>query len=290
MGDRSERWRGDTPAVTVMTDHLRREAAIGGYEAAAEAAAQVAAAYEAVGELIGAAPSNIALVESATDAFARALAAFDFEPGDVLVTTRNDYNAHQLTALSLAARRGVRVLRADDAPDGGADPDSDRALERGDHPAHIDIRSATWTDPERYELQPDARRFETWEHAYALVLGMGEAVRYALDIGVETARDRAWTLARHARDRLADAGLRVLDQGATLCAIVTVDAPRGDAAEVVDRLRDWGINTSAVERSTAVLDMDAKQASSALRISPHYYNTDREMESTVDAVADLLGA
>jgi selenocysteine lyase/cysteine desulfurase len=36
--------------------------------------------------------------------------------------------------------------------------------------------------------------------------------------------------------------------------------------------------------------MDEKGASSALRISPHYYNTKEEIETAIDALADVLKA
>ena len=58
---------------------------------------------------------------------------------------------------------------------------SDRALAAGAHPLLVDMHGATWTDPDRFALTPDARRFESWEIAYALVFGLGAAARYALD-------------------------------------------------------------------------------------------------------------
>jgi selenocysteine lyase/cysteine desulfurase len=42
---------------------------------------------------------------------------------------------------------------------------------------------APWVSLDRYELRPDARRFENWEFNYAAVLGLGAAVDYALAIG-----------------------------------------------------------------------------------------------------------
>ena len=99
---------------------------------------------------------------------------------------------------------------------------SDRALSAGAYPLLVDMHGATWTDPDRFELTPDARRFESWEIAYALVLGLGAAARYAMEVGIETARDRARALADYARVRLAEVpGVRVLDRGPELCAIVT---------------------------------------------------------------------
>ena len=59
------------PVLDALTDHLTREAAIGGYEAADEAEPRVRETYALVARLVGAAPRNIALVENATVAFSR---------------------------------------------------------------------------------------------------------------------------------------------------------------------------------------------------------------------------
>jgi selenocysteine lyase/cysteine desulfurase len=36
--------------------------------------------------------------------------------------------------------------------------------------------------------------------------------------------------------------------------------------------------------------MDEKQTTSALRISPHYYNTREEIDTAVSALAEVIGA
>src|SRR5206468_10993375 len=72
---------------------------------------------------------------------------------------------------------------------------SDRALERGEYPLYIDMRGAEWITANTFELAPDARRFENWEFAYALLLGLGAAARYAIDAGVEECSRRALMLA-----------------------------------------------------------------------------------------------
>ena len=167
---------------------------------------------------------------------------------------------------------------------------ADRALAAGAHPLLVDMHGATWTDPDRFTLAPDARRFESWEIAYALVLGHGAAARYALNVvGIETARDRSRALAAYARERLAELpGVRVLDRGAELCAIVTV-APAGrPGADIKLALRARGINTSSPSREDAVIDMDAKGAPSALRLSPHYYNTVQEIDRAVEVLGELI--
>jgi selenocysteine lyase/cysteine desulfurase len=166
---------------------------------------------------------------------------------------------------------------------------ADRALAQGAHPLLVDMHGATWTDPERFDLTPDARRFELFEISHALVLGLGAAARYALDVGLETARDRARALAAYARMRLAELpGVRVLDRGAELCAIVTAEPAGRPASEIKLALRARGINTSSPSREDAVIDMDAKGAASAIRVSPHYYNTAAEIDVAVEALAEVL--
>src|SRR5690348_11061235 len=110
-----DRWRRDTPGcrdrihlnnagaalmpqvvLQALTQHLEREAAIGGYEAEDEAEPQVREAYDLLGRIIGTAARNIAIVENATVAFNQAVSAFDFHPGDRIVTTRADYPSNQL--------------------------------------------------------------------------------------------------------------------------------------------------------------------------------------------------
>ena len=178
----------------------------------------------------------------------------------------------------LRGPRGIGVLYA-----------SDRVLEAGAHPLLVDMHGATWTDPERFELTPEARRFELWEISLALVLGFGAAVRYAMDVGVETAGARAQALAAYARARLGELpGVRVLDRGPELCAIVTAEPAGRPGEQVKLALRARGINTSSPGREDAVIDMDAKGASSAIRISPHYYNTAGEIDAAVEALGELL--
>lgn len=386
-------WRAETPAAfagrihlnnagaalvpravrDAVLEHLARESELGGYEAADAARLDIEAAYDWIARLIGAQSRNIAMVENATAAMSLALSAFDLERGDVLLTTRNDYVSNQLMFLSLAARLGITVVRADDLPEGGADPDSvralvrscrprlvvlswvptnsglvqpaeevgricqeegvpylldacqavgqmpidvdrlhcdflaatarkylrgprgigflyvsDRALEQGRHPLYVDLRGARWTAEDSFALVDDARRFENWECAWSLVIGMGEAAKYALNVGIEPASSYTRALADHARAGLAELpGVRVLDRGACRCAIVTAAFDGHDASAIVDRLHDEAINASATYRQWAVIDMAEKEVESAVRISPHYYNTQRDVDIAMSALEEF---
>jgi selenocysteine lyase/cysteine desulfurase len=162
---------------------------------------------------------------------------------------------------------------------------SDRALARGDHPLFVDMRGAKWVDAERYEIAPTAIRYEDWEFSYALVLGLRAAARYALDVGIELASSRAFALARRVREQLAGlAGVRVLDGGREQCAIVTASFAGWDAQQIVSELYRQHINTSASLRWYGLLDFSERGVESALRISPHYYNTEEEVDEAVAAI------
>jgi selenocysteine lyase/cysteine desulfurase len=112
---------------------------------------------------------------------------------------------------------------------------------------------------------------------------LGEAARYALEVGVERGGRRARELAATLRGKLSGiSGIRVLDRGKELAAIVTLQVAGWDATELPKLLRKRGINSTASLRAYAVIDMDEKGAASALRLSPHYYNTEQEVDNVVE--------
>lgn len=148
------------------------------------------------------------------------------------------------------------------------------------------MRGASGIGEGDFGLADGARRFENWEFPYALVLGMGEAARYALEVGIEEGGSRAVGLAAHVRERLgALPGVRLADRGRRLCAIVTAEVKGWDTTEgttaLVHRLRDIGINTS-------VASSEDGSPVSVVRISPHYYNTTEEVAELVNAIQVLL--
>jgi selenocysteine lyase/cysteine desulfurase len=394
IADQVAAWRADTPGcehrnhlnnagaalmpqpvVDAITDHVRLEAEIGGYEAADAREEEIATGYGHLAEIVGAKRHNIAVVANATAGFVQALSSFDFRRGDVIVTTRCDYTSNQIQYLALSERLGVEIVHADDLPGGGVDPDSvrdvverkqprlvavswiptnsglvqdveavgavceaagvpyvvdacqavgqisidvtrlqcdylsatarkfmrgprgigfmyasDRALARGDHPLFVDMRGARWVAEGEYEVDATARRYEDWEFPYALVLGQAVAARYALGVGIATAQARAWALATRLRDALgAMRGVRVLDQGATRCAIVTMTVEGRHADSIVRALAARRINTASSLREYGIYDFDAKGVRTAVRLSPHYYNTEAEVDEAVAALGDILG-
>jgi selenocysteine lyase/cysteine desulfurase len=92
------------------------------------------------------------------------------------------------------------------------------------------------------------------------------------------------------REKLAALpGARVLDRGPELAALVTVSFEGRVPAQLMRELRELGIHTTGQDRVDAVLDYDAKGVEGALRLSPHHYNTEAELETAVEALRDIVG-
>jgi cysteine desulfurase / selenocysteine lyase len=160
-----------------------------------------------------------------------------------------------------------------------------RELMRRLEPPVIDHFGAPWVAPDRYELRPDARRFETWENNYAARLGLGVAADYALAIGVETIAARCHMLATELRTSLrAIPGVALHDLGPHPAAIVSFSLRGHDADVVKEALAEAGINVSTSTPSSTLLDAIARNLPTLVRASPHYYNTSEEIEALAKAI------
>ena len=107
--------------VEIMNDYLHEEAQRGGYETAAKYQEKSQDFYAQLAILLSTSEQQVAYVTNATDAYNRALTSVDFRPGDVVLTTNNDYVSNQIAFLQLRDRFGIQVVRADDTDSGGVD-------------------------------------------------------------------------------------------------------------------------------------------------------------------------
>jgi cysteine desulfurase/selenocysteine lyase len=95
--------------VDAVVEHLRREAEIGGYEAAAEREDRWEHTYDAVAQLIGAHREEIAVVENATRAWDMAFYSVPFQPGDRILTGHAEYASNWIALQQVANRTGASV-------------------------------------------------------------------------------------------------------------------------------------------------------------------------------------
>jgi selenocysteine lyase/cysteine desulfurase len=157
-------------------------------------------------------------------------------------------------------------------------------------PPFLDVHAARWVADDRIAVRDDARRFETWEHSVANRLGLGAAVDYALDVGVDAIAERVVALGESLRDRLRRVpGVEVRDTGLHRCGIVTFTTDREDPVALAARLREEAINISVSTIDFARYDLGARGLDAIARASVHYYNTEDELNRLVAAIAASPG-
>lgn len=388
-----ERARRDTPGVAhvthlnnagaalppvqvteAMVAHLRAEAVLGGYEAAALARERVDSVYTSIARLIGCHEDEVAVVENATRAWDMAFYAMSFRRDDRILTGRAEYASNVIALLQIARQTGAVVEVVDDDEHGQVSIDELRRRVAGEgggtgpvklialthvpthgglvnpveevghvareagipflldacqsvgqmpidvdeigcdvlaatgrkflrgprgtgflyvrrsllqqlEPPFLDLHAATWTSPDTYEVRDDARRFENWETNYAGKIGLGVAIDYARDWGLDAIEKRVATLAESLRDRLRGIeGVDVRDQGQRRCGIVTFTVDGVPAQEVHRQLSVQGINVSVSLVSYAQLDLPRRKLADLVRASVHYYNTEEELARLVGAL------
>jgi cysteine desulfurase/selenocysteine lyase len=349
-----------------VIEHLRLEARIGGYEAAQAVAERSAEVYTLAGRLLGVGADDIALTESATVAWHRAVDALPLRPGDRILAAASSYVSSALHLFELRQSRGVEVEVLPCATDGTLDldaladalrrpaalvtvaqvPTSSALIEpvtqiaaltrtagvpllldatqslgqlpfdaagcdivvgtgrkflRGPRgtgllyvspamrermrPPHPDVRGAVWHRGDTYELAPGSRRFETWESAHALRLGLGTALREALDLGIPEINRWTTRLADRLRGALSEIpGVRLTDPAAGGGAIVTFVVDGENPVDTVRRLRSAGVHVVSVPASHGRWDLERRGLNGVVRASVHVYND----ESDVDALPEAL--
>jgi cysteine desulfurase/selenocysteine lyase len=116
------------PVLDAVVDHLRREAEIGGYEAADERNDRVERTYAAIAELLGCSPDEVAVVENATRAWDMAFYSFGFRAGDRILTTRAEYASNYIALAQVARRTGASIDVVPDDAHGQVDVDALAAM------------------------------------------------------------------------------------------------------------------------------------------------------------------
>jgi selenocysteine lyase/cysteine desulfurase len=359
------------PTLDAMTAHLRREAEIGGYEAAAGARDAIAATYGAIAELVGGRGEEIALFDNATHAWNAAFYSVPLRPGDQILTGRAEYGSNVLAYWQAARRAGAEVVVVPNDEHGQLDvaalaglagertaligvshvPTSgglvqpaaeigriaracgalyllDATQSAGQFPVDVnaigcdmltgtgrkflrgprgtgflwvrtdalnrldpyvaEIGSATWDGHRGFTWVAGARRFATWEHSYINVLGLGAATRQALDLGLDAIGQRAAALGARLRDQLAGLpGVTVHDLGRVRCAIVTAKIDGLPAEQAAQALARHGVNVTTTVPEDYPLDTEDRGIHPLIRFSPHYYNTEEEIDRATELVAAL---
>ncbi|SIT18963.1 aminotransferase class V-fold PLP-dependent enzyme [Achromobacter sp. MFA1 R4] len=157
-------------------------------------------------------------------------------------------------------------------------------------PAFVDTHSAPLDADGQPVLRPDAARLESAENSLALRCGLANALREALDLGLDTIRASIDANAQALRAELAAIpGVTVLDQGREKSGLVAFNVAGQDAADVQRRLSAQGITIGSNGVPYTPLDMQARGLDRIARASVSYLTSSAEIDRLLEALRALAG-
>jgi cysteine desulfurase / selenocysteine lyase len=354
--------------VIRMNSYIHEEQLYGGYSVGQKHEAELSEFYSEASILINCDANNIAFATSATDAYMKALSAFNFKIGDTILTSENDYISNQLAFISLRERYQINVIRAKNNEFGDLDLNdfedqvkkhspvlvsithipsssgliqpveevgqlctkydiwylldacqsvghikvdvkkigcdflsatgrkflrgprgtgflfvSDEALASNLKPLFLDMRGAQWTSFDNYTLTNSAKRFEHWEFGYASQLGLKEAIKYANEVESSNIEKRNLQLSTKLRRGLETiSGINVMDIGSALGSIVTINSEKETLSNIEHKLKSNKVYYSVGYKGNALIDFTNKGIDWVVRFSPHYFNTEKEVDQLID--------
>jgi cysteine desulfurase/selenocysteine lyase len=155
-------------------------------------------------------------------------------------------------------------------------------------PIFMDGFTVQWVTENDFKIRNDARRFELYERNRALTLGLGKAVEYALNIGLDRIWQRIQQLASLMRQQLESInGITVHDIGDQKCGIVTFSVDGIESATVKSMLAQKNINVSVGLAKSTLFYMNKNHLTSVVRASVHYYNTGDEIKILCEALVAI---
>jgi cysteine desulfurase / selenocysteine lyase len=155
-------------------------------------------------------------------------------------------------------------------------------------PPGIDGTNSSWSTDAGIGIFPGTKRFEEFEVSVASMVGLTAAADQALRLGMQAIELRITHLADRLRNGLAKIEQVTLhDTAAQRCGIVTFSVPGFTPAEVICRAAEDRITINSSTHNWAALDMEAKGLTQICRASPHYFNTEDEIDRLIDLVHEM---
>jgi cysteine desulfurase/selenocysteine lyase len=147
-------------------------------------------------------------------------------------------------------------------------------------PATLDHHGASWVAPDRYQVAPDARRYEKWEHNVAARLGLGCAADYCLHVGPEHIWARVQRLASVLRTALA-----ALTVPAVPAADAGADASAGGVVSTVC-VHEFGYDDEAAARNLGGIVTFSVQSVTAVEVKARLLTGDYDTTAGQGGVAN----
>jgi cysteine desulfurase / selenocysteine lyase len=153
-------------------------------------------------------------------------------------------------------------------------------------PPGLDGHSTTWTGPDEFRANPDSTRFEEFETSVAAKVGLASALCQLQELGMDAVHSQIQSISSYARDQLSGiAGVTISDAPGPRSGIVTFRMDNIAAAEIAARALEANIRIGSTVSAWTSAENDAPTP--VVRVSPHIYNTEAEIDQLVDVVQQL---
>jgi len=136
------------------------------------------------------------------------------------------------------------------------------------------VKAPGFVAQEEIEFHPTAQRYEPGAMNVMGIFGMKAAIDLLLEIGIPRVAERILTITARLAGGLQELGFTSLGPttGPNASGIVTVSRPGTDMEAVFERLTAANIVCSSRQD---------RQGQHYIRFSPHFYNTEREVEQVL---------
>ena len=144
-------------------------------------------------------------------------------------------------------------------------------------PVIVGARSVAGTDYFTYDLTfaPGARRFEESVVSVFTTAAFGAALELLLEVGPDVIEQRVLDLAARLGEGLAGCGCEIVEPW---------PRTRAESSGIVS-FRKPGVKPQAVLRDLSAAHVIARIHRDFVRLSPHFYNTDEEVDRVLDVLA-----
>ena len=165
---------------------------------------------------------------------------------------------------------------------------SDRILDKGYAPLLLDGGNATWTGNESYELVDSAERFGNWEKPYAMLTGLTEALRYLNEIGIQKVEERSNLIMKQLRNNLsAMSSVTCYDLGTKTSNILTFRKEGKTIEDIQDCFSKNRVYYGVSQKQQGQIDFNKKGVDWVVRLSPHYFNTEEEINQISEIIETM---
>lgn len=155
-------------------------------------------------------------------------------------------------------------------------------------PVFLTNQAALWTGVDEYELRNDARVFEGWERSIALQLGLTAALDYYIGVGPDEAFARIQSLSGRLRQGIAALpGAQITCPPRAAAGIITFNLSSWAPDDVKAYFKEKNVGVQVARRHHTLLDMDSRGLESTVRVAPHYYNTEGEIDRFLGYLAEM---